>query len=50
LKITAFILPITSIWRAPPRGWPCWNFAEIYVIRKLESLGYRMTLFAYSYV
>jgi len=23
---------------APPLGWPCWNFAEIFGTRKLESL------------
>jgi len=27
-------------------GWPRWNVAEIFSIRKLESLGYRMALFA----
>ena len=37
----------TSIWR-PRWGWFRWNFAEIFGIRKLESLGYRMTLLMWS--
>ena len=38
----------TCLWR-PSRGWPKSNFAEIFGIRKLESMGYRVVLFA-SYV
>jgi len=34
----------TCIW-CPRRGWPRSNFAEIFGIRKLESLGYRVVLF-----
>ena len=29
-------------------GWPCWNFAEIFGINKLEFLGYHMVWFAWS--
>jgi len=32
------------------RWWPRSNFAEIFGIRKLESLGYRVVLFLWSYV
>jgi len=39
----------TSIW-CRHCGWPRWNFAEIFGVRKLESLGYCMALFAWSYV
>ena len=38
----------TSIWRSRMR-WR-WNFAEMFGIRILEYLGYRMGLFAWSYV
>ena len=31
--------------RRPRRGWPRSNFAEIFGVRKLESLGYRVVLF-----
>ena len=31
-------------------GWPRLSFAEIFSIRKLEFLGYRVALFAWSYV
>jgi len=34
----------TSIWRRH------WNFAEIFGIRKLDSLAYCTALFAWSYV
>jgi len=30
--------------RRPRRGWPWWNFVEIFGIRKLESLDYRVVL------
>jgi len=33
----------------PCRGWPHSNFAVIFDIRKLESLRYRVALFAWSY-
>jgi len=36
--------------RRPRRGWPRSNFAEIFGTRKLESLGYRVVLFVWSYV
>ena len=31
-------------------AWPRWNFAEIFGVRKLESVGYRVVLFACSHV
>jgi len=33
-----------------PLGWPCLSFAEIFGIGKLESVGYRVTLFVWSYI
>ena len=36
--------------RRPRRGWPRSNFAEMFGIRKLDSLGYREVLFVWSYV
>jgi len=39
----------TCIWR-PRMGWSRSNFAEIFCIRKLESLSYRVVLFVWSYV
>ena len=39
----------TCIWRSR-RGWPRSNFAKIFGFRKLESLGYRVVLFVWSYV
>jgi len=33
-----------------PYGWRRWNFAEIFGVRKLDFLGYRTALFAWSYV
>jgi len=39
----------TCIWR-PRRGWSWSNFAAIFGVRKLESLGYRVVLFVSSYV
>jgi len=39
----------TRIWR-PRRGWPRSNFAEIFGVRKPESLGYRSVLFLWSSV
>jgi len=39
----------TCIWR-PRKGWPRWNFAEIFGVRKLKSLGYRVVLFVWSYM
>jgi len=32
------------------RGWPRSNFAEIFGIRELDSLGYRVVSFLWSYV
>jgi len=37
----------TCIWR-PRREWPRSNFAEIFGVRKLESLGYRVVLFVWT--
>jgi len=34
----------------PRRWWSCSNFAMIFGVRKLESWGYRVALFAWSYV
>jgi len=48
VKVTDFNLPHLHL--APPLGWLCWNFAEIFGIRKLESLGYRVVLPAWSKV
>jgi len=39
----------TCIWH-PRRGWPQLNFVEIFGVRKLESLGYRVVLFMWSYI
>ena len=39
----------TCIWR-PRWGWPRSNFKKNFGVRKLESLGYRVALFASSYV
>jgi len=36
--------------RRPCRGWPRSNLADIFGIRKLESLGYRVVLFVWYYV
>ena len=47
-KSSILTLP-TCIWR-PRRGWPRSNFAEIFGNRKLESLGYHVVLFVWSYV
>jgi len=47
-KVTDFDHP-TCI-RRPRQGWPRSNFTEIFGIRKLESLGYRLVLFVWSYV
>ena len=54
-KVANFQLPQlhlnypTCIWR-PRWGWPRLSFAEIFGVRKLESLGYRVALLAWSYV
>jgi len=42
-KIAVWIYS-TAIWR-PHWGWPLWNFAESFGVRKLESLGYRTALY-----
>ena len=34
----------------PPWGWHHWNFAEIFGISELESVGYRVAVFLWSYV
>ena len=39
----------TCIWHLR-WGWPHLSFAEIFDVRKLESLGYRVVLNAWSYV
>jgi len=39
----------TCIWH-PHCGWPHLSFAEIFGIRKRETLGYCVVLFAWSYV
>jgi len=41
--------PPTCIWR-PSLELPRWNFAKIFDVRKLESVGYRVVLFAWCYV
>jgi len=49
-KVTNFQLPhlyltyLTCIWHLC-WGWPCLSFAEIFGIRKLDTLGYRVALF-----
>jgi len=44
----------SHLFGAPYRGWSRWKLAQIFAIRKLESLDYRIiriiTLFAWSYV
>jgi len=40
---------INSVWH-PQYGLPRSNFAEIFSVRKLESLSYRMALFVWSYI
>jgi len=39
-KIAVLTYPI-SIWRSN-RGWPRWNFAEVFGIRKLEGLPFHV--------
>jgi len=39
----------TSVW-GPRWGWPCWNCVDIFGTRKLQILGYRAALFAWSYI
>jgi len=54
-KVATFQLPHlhftypTCIWRLR-WGWIRLSFAEIFGIRKLQSLGYCVVLFAWSYV
>jgi len=43
-KVANFNLPHLHL--APPLGWPRLIFVKIFGIRKLESLGYRVALFA----
>jgi len=43
LLVFLFSLP-TCIWR-PRWGWPRSNFGKIYVVRKLDFLGYHVVLF-----
>jgi len=40
----------TCIWRWRPSSWSHRNFVEIFCIMKLQSLGYRMALCAWSYI
>jgi len=44
---TAILTHPTCIWR-PSRGWHRSNFAEIFGIRKLESLSYRLVLYIFD--
>jgi len=44
---TAILTHPTCIWR-PSRGWHRSNFAEIFGIRKLESLSYRVVLYIFD--
>jgi len=39
----------TCVW-SPSRAWSRSSFAVIFSVRKLESLGYRVALFSWSYV
>jgi len=41
-------LNLSHLCLAPPLGWPRWNLAYIFGIKKLESFGYRMAFFAWS--
>jgi len=41
-------LNLPHLYLVPPLGVAPWNFAEIFGIRKLESLGYHTALFAWS--
>jgi len=45
-KFTHFNLP--HLYLAPSSGVTSSNFAKIFGIRKLETLGYRVALFAWS--
>jgi len=47
-KFANFNLPHLHL--APHWGWPHLNFAKITRIRKLESLGFLVALFAWNYV
>jgi len=40
----------THVCLAPPWGRHCKNFVQTFGIKKLDFLGYRMSLFAWSYV
>jgi len=42
-------LNLPHLYLSLPLGWPCWNVAKIFGIRKLEFLGYHTALFAWSY-
>ena len=42
------VLNLPHLYFVPPLGSPRWNIVEIFSIRKLESLGYCMLLFAQS--
>jgi len=44
-----FLTYPTYIWHRH-WGWPCLSFTKIFGTRKLESLGYRVALFVWSYV
>jgi len=48
VKSQIFVYP--TLHSVPQMGWPHLNFAEIFGIRKLESLGYCMSFLALSYV
>ena len=49
-KVADFGPPQILLLLLPRREWPPSNFAEIFGIRKLASLGYRVVLFVWSYV
>jgi len=46
-KVDNFQLPHLHL--APALEWPRLNFVEIFGVRKLEFLDYRVVLFAWSY-
>jgi len=57
LRYSRLFVEIRRFWPTPPAfgahvggDWLRWNFAEIFGVRKLESLGYREVLFVWSYV
>jgi len=47
---TAPVFNLPHLHLAPPLEWPCLSFAQIFGIRKPESLSYLVALFAWFYV